>query len=64
MTLAPELVVEADGHITEPPGGWTSRGPVTHRDEVQGTSPPAAPSHVWRIEKPPASRRAVSGEAA
>jgi predicted TIM-barrel fold metal-dependent hydrolase len=43
MTMAPELIIDADSHITEPPDVWTSRVPARYRDEVphvvrQGTA--------------------------
>ena len=43
MTMAPELIIDADSHITEPPDVWTSRVPARYRDDVphvvrQGTA--------------------------
>ncbi|OHV30430.1 MULTISPECIES: hypothetical protein [Pseudofrankia] len=34
MVLAPELIVDADSHITEPPGVLTARVPATYWRDV------------------------------
>ena len=34
MTLAPELIIDADSHITEPADVWTARVPAKFRDDV------------------------------
>ena len=43
MTAAPELIIDSDSHITEPPDVWTARVPAKYRADVphvvrQGTA--------------------------
>jgi hypothetical protein len=34
VALAPELIIDADSHITEPADVWTARVPARHRENV------------------------------
>lgn len=34
MAQAPELIIDADSHVTEPPDVWTSRVPAKYRERV------------------------------
>jgi uncharacterized protein len=34
VALGPELIIDADSHVTEPPDVWTARAPAKYKDDV------------------------------
>ena len=34
MALGPELIIDADSHVTEPADVWTARVPAKYKDDV------------------------------
>jgi predicted TIM-barrel fold metal-dependent hydrolase len=62
MTLAPELIIDADSHITEPRDVWTARVPAKYRDRVPHVVR-EGPKDLWVLDDKPLTPVGVTAPA-